>query len=83
MGHIPFKSSILISNEMMYKVTIMFDGYYFFGERYHCIISFFTASAFRVVNENMAPLYFLLLLLVVSHAFIGLYRPALKWGFEG
>ncbi|EDZ62437.1 fumarate reductase respiratory complex, transmembrane subunit [Sulfurimonas gotlandica GD1] len=29
----------------------------------------------------MAPLYFLLLLSVVSHAFIGLYRLAMKWGF--
>jgi len=155
MGHILFESSILISHEMMYKVTIMFEGYYFFGERYPGIISFFAASvfvifilhaavalkkfpnnykqhkimrnhittfkhedthlwivqiisgfimlfvgsvhlytmmaepqnigpfasAFRVLNENMAPLYFLLLLSVVSHAFIGLYRLALKWGF--
>jgi fumarate reductase subunit C len=29
----------------------------------------------------MAPLYFLLLISVVLHAFIGLYRLALKWGF--
>jgi fumarate reductase subunit C len=29
----------------------------------------------------MGPLYFALLLSVVSHAFIGLYRLALKWGF--
>nr|WP_321268083.1 fumarate reductase cytochrome b subunit [uncultured Sulfurimonas sp.] len=155
MGHILFESSILISNEMMYKVTIMFEGYYFFGEKYPGIISFLAASifiifivhagvalkkfpnnyrqyktmrnhtismkhedtslwvvqimsgfimlfigsvhlytmmaepsnigplasAYRVVHENMAPLYFLLLLSVVSHAFIGLYRLALKWGF--
>lgn len=155
MGHILFESSILISNEMMYRVTIMFEGYYFFGERYPGIISILAtavfiifvlhaavalkkfpnnykqhkimknhvsslnhedtnlwvvqiltgfimlfigsvhlytmmsepqnigpfASAFRVVHENMAPLYFLLLISVVSHAFIGLYRLALKWGF--
>lgn len=155
MGHILFESSILISHELMYKVTIMFEGYYFFGERYPSIISFFAAavfvifilhaaialkkfpnnyrqhkimrnhttsfkhedthlwivqtisgfimlfvgsvhlytmiaepqnigpfaSAFRVVNQNMAPLYFLLLISVISHAFIGLYRLALKWGF--
>lgn len=155
MGHILFESSILISNEMMYKVTIMFEGYYFFGETYPGIITFIAgaisvifivhaaialrkfpdnyrqhkvmkehvirmkhedtslwiiqlttgfimffigsvhlyimmaepsnigplASSFRVVHEHMGPLYFLLLLSVVSHAFIGLYRLAMKWGF--
>ena len=39
------------------------------------------ASSFRIVHEHMGPLYFLLLLSVVSHAFIGLYRLAMKWGF--
>jgi len=155
MGHILFEASILISNEMMYKVTIMFEGYYFFGEKYPGIISFLAAaisiifilhagiamkkfpssyknyravtthmksmkhedtslwmiqiitgfmmffmgsvhlfimmsepsnigpyaSSYRVVEEYMGILYFLLLLSVVSHAFIGLYRLALKWGF--
>ena len=155
MGHIMFEASILISSEMMYKVTLMFEGYYFFGERYPGIISFLAgaiflifilhafvairkfpasyrdykiikkhtqemkhedsslwliqvitgfmmffigsvhlyimmtqpenigpyASSSRVVDEFMGPLYFLLLLSVISHAFIGLYRLALKWGF--
>ncbi len=155
MGHILFEASILISNEMMYKVTLMFEGYYFFGERYPGIISFLAGaiffifilhaltairkfpssykqykimqqhatamkhedtslwmiqvitgfmmfflgsvhlyimmtqpdnigplkSSYRVVEEFMAPLYFLLLLSVVSHAFVGLYRVSLKWGF--
>ncbi|WP_455755571.1 fumarate reductase cytochrome b subunit [Sulfurimonas sp.] len=155
MGHILFEASILISNEMMYKVTIMFEGYYFFGETYPGIITFLAAaisiifiihasialrkfpdnyrqhkamkehvirmkhedtslwiiqlttgfimffigsvhlyimmanpsnigpfaSSFRVVHEHMGPLYFLLLISVVSHAFIGLYRLAMKWGF--
>lgn len=155
MGHILFESSILISNEMMYRVTIMFEGYYFFGETYPGIISFLAAaisiifmlhagvalkkfpnnyrqhkimrnhvlqmkhedtslwvvqiltgfimlfigsvhlytmiaepsnigpfaSSFRIVHEHMGPLYFLLLLSVISHAFIGLYRLAMKWGF--
>jgi fumarate reductase subunit C len=155
MGHILFEASILISNEMMYRVSIMFEGYYFFGETYPGIISFLAASIFvvfivhagvamrkfpadyreykiirehtirmkhedsslwmiqiitgfmmffigsvhlyimmtqpsnigpfasssRVVDEFMGPLYFMLLLSVVSHAFIGLYRLALKWGF--
>jgi len=155
MGHILFEASILVSNEMMYKVTLMFEGYYFFGERYPGIISFLAgaigsifilhaliairkfpasyrdykiikehtkrmkhedsylwmvqvitgfmmffigsvhlyimfsqpsnigpyASSSRVVDELMGPLYFMLLISVVSHAFIGLYRLALKWGF--
>lgn len=155
MGHILFEASILISNEMMYRVTIMFEGYYFFGETYPGIISFLASAIFiifilhaglalrkfpasykqyktikehtkrmkhedsslwmiqvitgfmmffigsvhlyimiaqpsnigpfasssRVVDEFMGPLYFLLLLSVISHAFIGLYRLALKWGF--
>jgi len=154
-GHIIFEASILVSNEMMYKVTLMFEGYYFFGERYPGIISFLAAAIFtifilhaaiairkfpssykqykiikehttrmkhedsslwiiqvitgfmmffigsvhlyimmsepsqigpyasssRVVDDMMGPLYFMLLLSVVSHAFIGLYRLALKWGF--
>ena len=155
MGHIMFEASILVSHEMMYKVTIMFEGYYFFGERYPGIISFLAgaigsifilhaglavrkfpasyrdykiikehttrlkhddsylwmvqvitgfmmffigsvhlyimisqpanigpfASSSRIVDELMGPLYFMLLISVVSHAFIGLYRLALKWGF--
>ena len=154
-GHIMFEASILISNEMMYRVTIMFEGYYFFGEKYPGIISFLAAaisvifvlhagiamkkfpssyrnykvirshiktmkhedsslwmiqvitgfmmffmgsvhlfimmaepsdigpyaSSHRVVQEYMGILYFMLLISVVSHAFIGLYRLALKWGF--
>ncbi|QSZ41411.1 fumarate reductase cytochrome b subunit [Sulfurimonas aquatica] len=155
MGHLLFEASILISEEMMYRVTIMFEGYYFFGETYPGIVSFFAgavgvifvvhaatamrkipstykkykiiknhtnqlkhedtslwliqvitgfmmffiapihiyimmvepsdigpyASSSRIVDELMGPLYFLLLLAVVSHAFVGLYRLALKWGF--
>ena len=155
MGHIIFESSILISHEMMYRVTLMFEGYFFFGETYPGIISFLAAaisvifvvhagvamrkfpadykkykimknhittmkhedtslwmvqiitgfimffigsvhlyimitqpsnigpfaSSSRIVDEFMAPLYLALLVSVVSHAFIGLYRLALKWGF--
>ena len=155
MGHILFEASILVSNEMMYKVTVMFEGYYVLGETHPGIVSllavvisivfiihagvamrkfpanykqyktmrkhifsfkhedtslwmvqaftgfmmFFIGSVHlfmmmsqpenigpysssnRVVHELMGPLYVLLLLSVVSHAFIGLYRLALKWGF--
>ena len=154
MGHIMFEASILISTEMMYKVTIMFEGYYFFGETYPGIVSFFAAfigsifilhagmavrkfpasyrdykiikehtvrmkhedsylwmvqvitgfmmffmgsvhlyimltqpsnigpyaSSSRVVDEFMGPLYFMLLIAVISHAFIGMYRLWMKWG---
>lgn len=155
MGHLLFEASILISNETMYKMTIFFEGYYFFGETYPGIVSFlagaisvifvvhilaalrkfpsdyrkykvmrshmaqmkhedtslwmlqvitgfimfFTASvhlyimmsqpenigpyasSHRIVDEMMGPLYVLLLISVVSHAFVGLYRLAMKWGF--
>ncbi|MEA3229260.1 MAG: fumarate reductase cytochrome b subunit [Campylobacterota bacterium] len=155
MGHILFEASILVSNEMMYRVTLMFEGYFFFGETYPGIITFLAgaisvifivhasvairkfpsnykqykimknhttqmkhedtslwaiqiitgffmffigsvhlyimmtqpsnigpyASSSRIVDQFMGPLYFMLLLSVVSHAFIGLYRLAMKWGF--
>ena len=42
------------------------------------------ASSDRMVSEWMWPLYLLLLISVVLHMAIGLYRLALKWGwFEG
>lgn len=42
------------------------------------------ASADRIVSGWMWPLYLVLLISVVLHTFIGLYRLALKWGwFEG
>ena len=44
MGHLLFEASILISNEAMYKMTIFFEGYYFFGETYPGIISFLAAA---------------------------------------
>jgi fumarate reductase subunit C len=154
-GHILFEGTILISNEAMYKMTIFFEGYYFFGETYPGIVSFLAAaifvifivhagtamrkfpadyrrykimqnhltrlkhedsslwmlqiitgfimfflgsvhlyimmtqpsnigpyaSSYRIVDEFMGPLYLVLLISVVSHAFVGLYRLALKWGF--
>jgi fumarate reductase subunit C len=42
------------------------------------------ASADRIYSDWMWPLYLLLLISVILHAAIGLYRLALKWGvFEG
>ncbi|MBN2816722.1 MAG: fumarate reductase cytochrome b subunit [Campylobacterales bacterium] len=155
MAHLLFEASILISKEAMYQVTIMFEGYYFFGEKYPGIISFLAAaigvifilhtvtalrrfpasyreykiikkhtqrmqhedsslwmiqvitgfamffvgfvhiyimmtqpsnigpyaSSSRVVDEFMGPLYLVLLVSVVLHAFVGLYRVTIKWGF--
>lgn len=155
MGHIIFESSILVSKELMYKVTIMFEGYYFFGETYPGIISFLAgaifiifivhagiamrkfpqnykqhrimkehvirfnhedtslwiiqltsgfimffigsvhlymmmaepgdigpyASSHRVYAEMYYPLYLILLFSVIPHAFVGLYRLSMKWGF--
>jgi len=40
MGHIVFEASILVSNEMMYKVTVMFEGYYFLGETHPLYLLF-------------------------------------------
>jgi fumarate reductase subunit C len=155
LGHIVFESSILVSEELMYKVSIMFEGYYFFGEKYPGIISFLAAAIFtifivhaaiamrkfpasyrqykaikdhairmnhsdtylwlvqivtgfimffagsihlfmmidepqnigpwisssRIVQDMMWILYVILLVSVILHAFIGLYRVVLKWGF--
>lgn len=38
------------------------------------------ASADRIVSEWMWPFYLILLISVILHAFIGLYRLILKWG---
>ena len=153
-GHILFESTILISHDAMYKMTLFFEGYYIFGSKHPNIISFLAISVFliiivhafiamrkfpasykqfkimrkhmiainhhdtylwaiqaitgffmfflasihlytmislpseigpyasslRVFNE-MWPVYFLLLIAVVLHAAIGVYRLILKWGF--
>ena len=39
-GHMFFVSTILLGKDVMYKVTVFFEGYYFFGESYP--ISFIT-----------------------------------------
>jgi len=38
------------------------------------------ASADRIYSDKMGYLYALLIILVISHAFVGLYRLTLKWG---
>lgn len=152
-GHILFESTILISHNAMYNMTLFFEGYFFFGDKHPWIISFLATTVFiiivlhaglamrkfpasyreyklikdhmsslkhhdtylwaiqsitgfamfflasihlytmitlpsqigpyasseRVMNE-MWPLYFLLLVAVVLHAAIGMYRLVIKWG---
>ncbi len=157
-AHMIFESSILFGKEAMYMMTVFFEGYYFFGEKYPIIITllgafiftvfiihalvamrkfpssyrqykiyrshmksmkhtdtstwfiqivtgfvmFFLgsvhlyivmsqpgnvgpyASSDRMVTDWMWPLYLFLLIAVVLHAGIGMYRLSLKWGwFEG
>jgi fumarate reductase subunit C len=38
-GHMFFVSSILVSEELMWKITKMFEGYFFFGKAYPGIVS--------------------------------------------
>jgi succinate dehydrogenase subunit C len=42
-GHMAFVSTILISNDAMWRVTKMFEGYFFFGKAYPAIVSFVVA----------------------------------------
>ncbi|MDA7816703.1 fumarate reductase cytochrome b subunit [Sulfurimonas sp.] len=155
MGHIVFESSILVSEEFMYSVTLMFEGYFLFGSAHPEIVSGISAivfvlfithafiamrkfpssykqfkiirehakrmqhedtslwivqivtgfimffagsvhiymmmtlpseigpyqSASRITHDYMWILYSILLVTVIIHAFVGLYRLAIKWGF--
>jgi len=48
-GHILFESSILISKDAMYSMTLFFEGYYLFGEKYPSIISFLALSILIII----------------------------------
>lgn len=48
-GHILFESSILISKDAMYNMTLFFEGYFFFGEKYPSIISFLASSVLIII----------------------------------
>ena len=157
-GHILFEASILLGPNAMERMTLLFEGYYFFGSRHPIFITILAIILFvliivhaglamrkfpqqwrqykifrehmarfghedttlwmvqvvtgfaifflgpvhlvmmmthpdligpwlssqRVVEGWMWPLYLVLLFSVVLHAFVGLYRLAVKWGwFEG
>jgi fumarate reductase subunit C len=58
-GHILFESSILISKDAMYKMTIFFEGYYFFGEKHPGIVSFLASS---------------ILIIIIVHAMVALRK---------
>jgi len=47
-GHMFFVSSILISNDAMWAITKMFEGYFFFGKPYPGIVSAVVAGVFTV-----------------------------------
>lgn len=57
--HMFFVSSVLISDEAMYTVARMFEGYYLFGEAYPLLVSLVAAAV---------------LLLVIVHALLALRR---------
>ena len=53
-GHMAFVSTILISNDAMWWVTKMFEGYFFFSRPYPAIVAFVVALAwlFAAIGSN-------------------------------
>jgi len=47
-AHMFFVSTILLGKDVMYNVTIFFEGYYFFGESYPSIVSVIAAIIFII-----------------------------------
>ncbi|MEL7047004.1 MAG: fumarate reductase cytochrome b subunit, partial [Pseudomonadota bacterium] len=58
-GHMFFVSSILVSKDLMWSVTKLFEGYFFFGRAYPWLVSIVVA---------------VVLLLFVAHALLALRR---------
>ena len=48
-GHILFESSILISNDAMYAMTRLFEGYYFLGENHPMFITILASSVLFII----------------------------------
>jgi fumarate reductase subunit C len=48
-GHMFFVSSILVSNDAMWKITKMFEGYYIFGRPYPAIVSSVVAGVTALI----------------------------------
>ena len=47
-GHMFFVSTILLGKDVMYKVTVFFEGYYFFGESYPLLVSILAGAVFII-----------------------------------
>jgi fumarate reductase subunit C len=48
-GHILFESSILISKDAMYNMTLLFEGYYFIGSKHPVIITILASSILFII----------------------------------
>ena len=74
-GHMFFVSSILISNDAMWKITKMFEGYFIFGRPYPGIVSFVVAgvTALIVVHAALALRKF-----PISYRQLSLFRGHMK-----
>jgi fumarate reductase subunit C len=48
-GHMFFVSTILISNDAMWKITKFFEGYFFFGRSYPVLVSFVVAGVITLI----------------------------------
>ncbi len=64
-GHILFESTILISKNAMYNMTLFFEGYFFFGDKYPSIITFLAISVLLILIVHT---------LAVFHKFPSSYR---------
>jgi fumarate reductase subunit C len=53
-GHMFFVSSILISNDAMWTITKMFEGYFIFGRPYPVIVSFVVAAVIALIVLHAA-----------------------------
>src|SRR5436190_3600135 len=53
-GHMFFVSSILISNDAMWTITKMFEGYFVFGRSYPAIVSCVVAAIFALIVLHAA-----------------------------
>ena len=64
-GHMFFVSSILVSNDAMWAITKMFEGYFFFGKSYPGIVSAVVAGVF---------------ILFIAHAGLALRKFPIDYG---
>lgn len=53
-AHMFFVSTILLGKDVMYKVTIFFEGHYFFGESYPIIVTIAAGAIFAIFIAHAA-----------------------------